>query len=278
MPQFKMGRRIPKVRGPRFKFRDYLRKGLPQPPPTSDYSAKAAKAIGNVYLNDQLGDCVIAGMGHLVGIFTGNATGTPVIFTDAQITAEYSAIGGYQPGNESTDQGCDEETALNYWQNTGIGGGHKILGWLEVDATDVNQVKSSQWLFENLFFGVSMPNKWVNPMPESAGFTWDVAGRPVQGNGHCVVGCGHNATGIDICTWGMVGTMTYKAVATYARQQAGGNLYVVVTEELADSASGKAASGFDMGQLVDDFNSMGGHVDAPQQDPVNWDVIYGAAQ
>jgi hypothetical protein len=58
-----------------------------------------------MYLNDALGDCVEAGQGHVVGVLTGNAAGTPFIFTDAQMQAIYSAEAGYVPGDPSTDNG-----------------------------------------------------------------------------------------------------------------------------------------------------------------------------
>ena len=84
-----------------------------------------------MYMNNQLGDCVIAGMAHVVGVLTGEADNTPVLYSDNQIVALYSAIGGYVPGNPATDQGCDEQTGLNYWQQQGApAGSHQIGGWM----------------------------------------------------------------------------------------------------------------------------------------------------
>ena len=50
--------------------------------------------LGNVFLNDQLGDCVIAGGYHTIGTITANA-GNPFVASTSQVTADYSAIGGY---------------------------------------------------------------------------------------------------------------------------------------------------------------------------------------
>src|SRR6202142_3971073 len=72
---------------------------LPAPPATCSYAPKASTALSEMYLNDQLGDCVIAGMAHLAGVFSGNAGIPPVVFTAEQITGLYSAIGGYVPGD-----------------------------------------------------------------------------------------------------------------------------------------------------------------------------------
>src|SRR6185437_4913523 len=122
----------------------------------------AQASLSQVYLNDQLGDCVIAAIAHIVGVLTGNANGgNPFIYTNDQITALYSAIGGYVPGNSSTDNGCDEQTALNYWMQHGApDGSHQIAGWLSVNPEDPNEYKAAMWLFENLFFGMELPDVW----------------------------------------------------------------------------------------------------------------------
>ena len=259
--KFRMGRKRPIARCPRFSLGNYLYKDLPPPPPTCDYTAKAEKAIKEMYMNNQLGDCVIAGMAHLVGVMTGNATGKPVLYTEKQIVTLYSAIGGYVPGQPNTDQGCDEQTALNYWQQNGAPeGSHKIAGWIGVNGADPAECRTALWLFENLYFGIELPDAWINPEPEKSGFVWDVAGDPDPNNGHCVVGVGYDAKGVTIATWGMTGTITDGAIAKYATQVGSGELYTVVSEDSIIKASGKAPAGFDWSQLIADFDSMGGNV------------------
>jgi hypothetical protein len=262
--KFRLGRKRPVAIGPRLSLKNYLTRKMPDPPVSVDYSGGGASAaIAQMYLNEKLGDCVIAGIGHLVGLFTGNATGTPFIYTDDQITALYSAIGGYNPADPSTDRGCDEQTALNYWtQNGAPVGSHKIAGWLSVDASDLSEVRSALWLFENLYFGFELPDAWVNPFPEAAGFTWDVAGAADPNNGHCVVGVGYTQEGVKISTWGMTGLVTNAAVAEYAVQSGGGQVYTVISQDAISAASQKAPAGFDWSQLVADFDSMGGNVKA----------------
>src|SRR5579862_9219459 len=171
---FKLGRKRPVARCPRMSLRNYLTRGIPAPPATCDYSAKAASALSKVYKNDTLGDCVIAGIAHVVGVLTGNTGAKPFIYTDQQIITLYSAIGGYVPGDAATDQGCDEQTALNYWENNGAPAGpHKIAGWLSVNGADPVEVRTALWLFENLYFGMELPDHWISPMPSASGFTWD---------------------------------------------------------------------------------------------------------
>jgi hypothetical protein len=196
---FRMGRGRPLARCPRFSLRDYLMKDLSPPPASCDYSAKAGKALSQLYLNYKLGDCVIADIGHVVGVLTAGA-GNQFVYSDAQILQLYEAIGGYVPNHPNTDDGCDEHTALNYWQHHGAPSGtHKIAGWVAVNGADPNEYRTALRLFENLYFGLELPDKWVSPMPTRAGFTWDVAGPPNPDNGHCVVGVGYSNKGMKIC-------------------------------------------------------------------------------
>ena len=260
---FKLGRNRPIARGPRLSLRNYLMRGVPEPPANADYSKKATSALSQLYLNNQLGDCVIAGMAHLVGVFTGNAGGPPAVYNNNEIISLYSAIGGYVPGHPNTDRGCDEQPALNYWQQHGAAtpsGAHEIAGWISVNGADKIEYRTALWLFENLYFGLELPNAWINPFPSAPGFTWNVAGPPVPTNGHCVVGVGYTQKGVTICTWGMLGLMTDAAIAKYATTVGAGELYTVVSHDSLEKATQRAPTGFDWSQLVADFDSMGGNV------------------
>jgi hypothetical protein len=258
-----MGRKRPLARCPRFSLRNYLMKSVPAPPASADYSAKAAKALSQMYLNDKLGDCVIAGIGHVVGVLTADA-GDEFTYDDEEILQLYEEIGGYVPGHANTDNGCDEQTALNYWQHNGAPSGtHKIAGWLAVDGSNPSEYRTALWLFENLYFGLELPDKWVSPMPTKAGFTWDVAGPPDPNNGHCVVGVGYSDKGVKICTWGMLGTLTDRAVEKYATTAGSGELYTVISQDAINKATQKAPAGFDWSQLTADFDSMGGNLAPP---------------
>jgi hypothetical protein len=267
---FKLGRKRPVARCPRFALKNYLTRGMPAPPPAIEYTKPAAAALSKIYENDKLGDCVIAGMAHVVGVLTGNSGTKPFLYSDAEIIGLYSAIGGYVPGDPATDQGCDEQTALNYWENNGAlpphttspTGSHKIAGWMTVDATNLEECRTALWLFENLYFGVELPDAWINPEPSGSGFVWDIAGAPDPNNGHCFVGVGYTAAGITIDTWGMTGLMTNAALGKYPIQASNGETYTVVSMDGIGRASQKAPSGFDWSQLIADFDSMGGNVSA----------------
>jgi hypothetical protein len=259
----KLGRRQPAA-PPKLHFHNYLtRAGLPQPPATEDWSPAATASLSDIYENDTLGDCVIAGGWHLLGVWSGNA-GQIIVGTNAQITADYSAIGGYVPGDPSTDQGCDEQTALNYWMAHGFNGvpNSELAGWVGVDATKKALLQQAIYLFENAYFGIELPDAYINPMPQAPGFVWDVAGPPVPENGHCIVGVGYNQHGVIIDTWGMLGTLTWAAAAKYMVRPAGGEAYTLVSQEQLAKAQAKAPNGLDWAALMADFQAMGGRVPA----------------
>jgi len=263
---YRMGRRRPVARAPRLSLKNYLRATLPPAPQTCDYSKAAAPVLANIYGNDKLGDCVIAGGYHIVGVETGNA-GDLFTATSQQIIADYSAIGGYNPADPSTDQGCDETTALDYWTQTGFADGTKILGYLAVDPTNQAEVMSAMYLFENLFFGLELPDAYVNPMPEAAGFTWGVEGSPDPNNGHCIIGTGYSPQGVLVDTWGMIGTFTWAAITVYCTAKANGALYVILTPDQLTKGETTAPNGVDWTSLIADFQSIGGSAPAPTPAP-----------
>lgn len=255
--RFKMGRNQPVARGPRFALRNYLRQSIPAPPESVDYAPAAGSALAEMYDNDTLGDCVIACMGHIEGVFTGNV-GQAAILPDAEIIRLYGSIGGYVPGDPATDNGCDEQTALNYWQRKGLGNHkHKIAAWLAVDGHNQTEVQTALWLFENLMFGLDLPDKWVSPMPSASGFWWGKAGSPDPANGHCVAGIGYTPAGVQISTWGMTGWMGYGAVSKYATTESQGELYTVLSSDAIEKATAKAPNGFAFAQLLADMHAMG---------------------
>jgi hypothetical protein len=214
--------------------------------------------------NDQLGDCVIAGAYHVVGTATGNA-GELYHATMPQVLADYSAIGGYNPSDPSTDQGCDEVTALNYWTQHGFANGTKLAGWLTVDSTNTSEVQSACYLFENLYFGIELPDSWTSVSGD--GFVWDLD-TPNPNNGHCVIGAGYGAAGVTIDTWGMLGVITWKAIAGLCTPASGGALYVMLTPDMLAKGAAKAPNGFAWADLIADFDAMGGSVPIPPAPPL----------
>jgi len=255
---FRFGRRKLRFRPHSLSLRNYLKLSLPSPPLSVDYTPLASRTLADIYGNDQLGDCVIACIGHILGVLTANAN-QEVPLSLNQIIKLYSAIGGYVPGDPNTDNGAVPTDALNYIEKVGyeILPEHKIAGYLAVNSDDPVECRIAIWLFENLMYGVDLPDGWVNPMPSGSGFIWDYAGAPDPQNGHCFGGFGYNPSGIKIDTWGMIGTCTDQATKFYCSPGNQGELYTALSIDLVKRATLKAPSGFDWSQLVADFDAIG---------------------
>lgn len=252
---FKMGRKRPAVEAPRMPLGLYQAEVWPKITAPFSYATRASVALSQIDLNDQLGDCVVAGAQHIAGVWAANAGAGNLIFSNADTRRNYGGMsGGTYP---RSDEGCDEITALKWWTKNGLGpdGAHKIFGFVNIDASNPDEVMFGLWAFENLIFGNELPEAWVSPMPGKSGFLWDVAGDPVDDNGHCFVGTGSKSPGkeIDTATWGMQGGITMAAVQKYSVPSAGGELHAAISLDAIARASRKAPNGLDWAKLQSDM-------------------------
>ncbi len=236
---------------------------LPTAPTTFDWTSMCAQAEADVLANDSLGDCTSAAAGHLIDIYTAGG-GSPVAITAAQAISFYSQSTGYVPGDPNTDQGGDEVTVLTSWRDKGYDGkgGHAIAGFIQVDASNQQELVAACYFFGGLYFGLELPDSYVNPFPSGNGFTWD-DGPPDPNNGHAIVGVGANANGILINTWGMIGTLTWKAISHLCSYAAGGMIFAVIESEWVNRMKNASPSGLNWSQIVSDFDTIGGNVPVP---------------
>jgi hypothetical protein len=179
----------------------------------------------------------------------------PFVFTDTQVVETYGWC-GYVDGDPSTDGGCVVESVLEKWQSHGLPRGSKLAGRLAIDPTNEFELKTAVWLFENLIFGLELPDAWINPFPSGDGFTWDVAGAPDPENGHCVAGVDLVPGGILIDTWAMEGTLTFAAIAKYCASSVHGEIYTVLTPDIVSRATAKAPNGFAWAKLKQYFKDL----------------------
>jgi len=237
---------------------------LPTPPATLNLTAPALTVLRDVELNNQLGDCVIAGKTHVDAVWTGNA-GRLFAATKEQVIAQYSAIGHYVPGQPSTDQGCNMADAIAWWAQNPGADGTKILGGLSVDATNPQEIMLAVSLFENGYLGMCLPDAWINAIDSISDSTvWDVAGNPDPANGHCVCGVGYTKDGLIFDTWGDLPLLTWAALAKYAAESGQGEFDVLVSEDMLIKGQNVAPNGIDWATLVNDANAIfGGNFTVP---------------
>jgi hypothetical protein len=169
------------------------------PPPSVDWSAKAALSLSRMYLNDTYGDCVIAGKGHGIGITSGNESGAPVIATDTEIYQNYQSICG--PG----DNGCvitDVLDAMKAGRFVMAGTPAQIDGYAGIDWTNKQLVQVCLEVFGWLTIGINLTDDCTDAGP---GVKWTFSGQIV--GGHDVTCYAYDEHGVYISTWGKVGTL-----------------------------------------------------------------------
>jgi hypothetical protein len=91
-----------------------------QPPSKVDYTHGITD--WGMMLNDRLGCCTIAAVGHAVQTWTANALGRELTVPDSAILNYYQQWDGYNPAAPATDQGGVELDVLNHWRKQGFNG------------------------------------------------------------------------------------------------------------------------------------------------------------
>jgi len=201
-------------------------------------------------VNDRLGCCVIAWMFHYIMAWKSVAhAGDPTpTFTDDQIIAVYSAITGYNPSDPNTDQGTDPDAALAYWKSTGLYG-DKIAGYVNLDITDIEQIKWAIATFGGIGLSFDVP-AYIMQVP--AGESWSEppeADTSILG-GHQVLVIGYGALGFTVVSWGAI----YHANWAFWQKYAVAAQVAVSTDWIKQS--GTAPSGLDVTTLLADLQQV----------------------
>ena len=208
-----------------------------------------------MYLNDTLGCCVIACMAHMLDQWSYLTTGKIIGFTNDQITAMYTAIGGYNPhaplvnGQNPTDNGCDMLTAMKYWRTNGFCG-HKIAGFAEVNTTSPTEFERAICWYGSITIGVNLPlaiqslSDW--PAPPNLVGDW----APGSWGGHCVDSAAYFPGTQTVETWGSELQMSDVFFKSYCDEA-----YVVFFPGWV-MANGQSPSGLNVQQLQADLAAL----------------------
>lgn len=252
---FKLGRKAPTgPTRPHLKLKNYLLRSLPDPPATMDETPLAMPSLSRMYLNDQLGDCIIAWLyGHQRGVWSANATNgqTIILPTDEQIQQTYSRLFGYVPGDATTDDGGTILTALDDMISSKM-----IDAYVSVNAHDATELRTAIWLFGGVTFGMGLPDEWTHDL---SNLNWRVAGDSDPANGHCF-GCPgkYDSSTVGISTWGQIGSMDDASAAKYATKINGGECWGLLSPDWISKTTQKAPIGFDHSQLAADIQALSG--------------------
>lgn len=245
-PTFRLGRLPAEPARPHLRLADYTI-DLAAPPPAVDWLS--AVTSWPMYLNDQIGDCTAAGIGHLIEGDTRYAQGTAVQISDQDVLHLYEATSGYNPADPATDQGAVCQDVLDYMRKTGVAG-HKALAFAKVDLSNRTQLQQAIALFGQVYAGFNFPSSAMDQF--HAGQVWDVVnGAQIEG-GHCVTLGAYGANGLSCVTWGRVQALTWRFLTKYFDEG-----WVVITPDWL-SSRGQSPTGLSLYQLGQDLAALTG--------------------
>ncbi|HEY3718359.1 MAG TPA: hypothetical protein VGL39_27870 [Jatrophihabitantaceae bacterium] len=217
---------------------------LPEPAAAVSWTSKLPDWLGYM-LNDRLGDCTCAAVGHAIQVLTSLAS-TLVTVADSVILAAYEAVSGYNPVTGANDNGAVELDVLNRWRKQGFDG-HSIAGYTKLDETNVTHLKQAISLFGFAYIGTAVPAAW-----EQAPDVWDVAtgadGEIV--GGHAIVFVGYDDQYLTLISWGRLYRMTWAAYHAYVDEA-----YAVLSPDWIKT-DGTSPSGFATAALLNDLTAL----------------------
>jgi hypothetical protein len=242
----------PEETHPRVKLGDHLTPA--QPPTVVDY---ATRVTGwPMYLNDKLGDCTCAALGHAEEAWSTYATGTLLALPDSDILNLYERVSGYNPATGQNDNGAVEQDVLAEVQKNGIGG-HKIRLFAQVDHKNFSEMKQALDMFGSLYLGFQVPQSAEDQFGQ--GQPWTVVpNSPVIG-GHAI-----NLQKWDInymypVTWGRLQPMDEAFWLAY-----GDEAWVIITDDWIE-ANGQDPLGLNLQQMIAEFDALTGTTQPVQQ-------------
>jgi hypothetical protein len=219
--------------------------------------------LNDILGNDTHGDCTIVdrfkrqGLRQAVG-------GRPVFHpTFAQVLMPvYSRCGGYVDGEPSTDNGCDETVVLGDEQVVGnicddSGTVNKTTAYMTIDPSNTALVRACATMFPGLSICAELCSDWI--ANATNGSTWDVPQGgyiAIPTDGHCFTLLDQTDRGFPITTWARRIFLTANGLAECASEANGGSLFVIVDDEILNTASNVAPDGLDWATVIADFNAL----------------------
>jgi hypothetical protein len=245
MPELKLGKLPAAPKPTDFKFSAFTA-GIQLPNVPSRFGHGKAYSDWKMLGNDQYGDCVWAGAAHEHMLFNKVIQHQDVVFDDQSVLGDYSAVTGFDPSDQNTDQGTNVHDALSYRRKTGVadasGNRHQIGAYVALDPKNWDHLEQAAYIFGAVGIGFEFPRSAMEQF--NNGEPWDVVeGSPIEG-GHYVpvVGSIDSPNQATCITWGKRQTFTRAFYEKYNDE----SWAYITPEELHDGAG---FHGFDMDKL-----------------------------
>lgn len=214
--ELKLGKKPAKFDARTLQLTQAMKAVLPPVPKEWDYD-QYFKVPTPMFLNDQLGDCVIAGRGHQTLRLENIEQKCCISISDQDVKAEYFKESYGQ------DSGLVMLDSLKSWRNDGwpaAGNTYSIHAFASVSRFDHKEVATALYLFTGLQCGFRLPQCAMDAF--EAGKIWDVPsiwnwrGRQILG-GHCIYLHGFDKQmNLFGTSWGQNFKMTWKFWKKYS--------------------------------------------------------------
>lgn len=245
----KLGKLAPKSNAKTLQLAKYTANIIPDEPEKVFREWRIPPNGWGMYGNDIYGDCTCACPAHMEMLWTEHSNGLYVP-SEESILAAYSAVTGFSVGPPPVnDNGAAITDVLDYWRTTGIAG-KKIVGWAQIDQTNVKAIKQAIWLFGGINIGINLPNSAMTQFDQN--LPWVIL--PNDGGidgGHCIPLEGYGSEGTSCITWGRRQGMNWDWFLKYCDEA-----YAVITMDWIIQNTGKTPSGFDLATLEFDLNAL----------------------
>jgi hypothetical protein len=157
----------------------------------------------SIFLNDQLGCCVISGRAHQTLRFEFLEQGSLIHITDGEVQRQYFAeTGGH-------DRGLVLLHSLKSWRTQGWIAGrrrYRIEAFAEVNRRNRAQIRGAIFLKVGIGIGLSLPSTAIPRF--HAGQPWADTSLPGE-SGHYVFVTGYSSGGLTCVTWGAKQQMSW---------------------------------------------------------------------
>lgn len=254
---FKRGRRPPVHTRRTMRLALAMHKALdalgPAPTVSDDYVSAVMQqsASGwNCWWNNSLGDCVCEDSGHGLMLRTANA-GKIIIPTSQDILALYEAVGGYQPGNASTDQGCDEGLMCQYLIKTGLCG-QKASATGPVDPTNIEHLKWTVQIFGSCRLGIIVDQQMEQQFSLKQPWETPAAANDPNAGGHDVPIVKYDSQYAYVVTWGGLQPVAWPLVSQSSFLE---EAHCEAWEDFC-RAGGTTPAGFNLQQMLADAQQI----------------------
>ncbi len=232
---YRLGK-LPAVRP--FGLRDlsvYASGPLPAPPRAVAPPAARYPIDGN----DQVGDCTIAGVAHLIAAWDAEVKEADPVPTVGAVVSEYFRLSGGQ------DTGLNEASVLQTWRSGGLFG-RKIAAYAPVDHHRLLAIHQAVAFYGGCYLGIQCPQSAQEQF--AAGEPWTVVDdSPIEG-GHCIVALGYTPAAVLCATWGGIAEVTYPFLDAYLDEA-----WAVIPSQFLEAGHGPR---IDLASLQEDLDRL----------------------